>query len=322
MSQIELRAITNADGEGRLDRWFKRYFPHVKHGQLEKLCRTGQVRVDGRRVKPNSRVEPGQQVRLPPQVTNPLPDDKAPDALSKADQELIKSLVIYEDEHLLALNKPSGLAVQGGSKTRRHVDGLLAAFGTGVDKPRLVHRLDRDTSGLLLVAKTPAVAKHLTRAFADRKTEKTYLALVAGVPKPKVGQINVPLIKGTDLDRERMRPAQDHEKGDGALTSYKVLSQHHGQVSLVALRPHTGRTHQLRVHMEAIGHPIVADPKYGNQHSTERGEGLQLQLHAESLAFEHPDGYRMQLRAPLSETFLAGLARYDAINPEIPDIEF
>lgn len=330
MGQIEHKTISDADGEGRLDRWFKRHYPDLKYGQLEKLCRTGQVRVDGGRVKPNSRVTPGQDVRLPPQVTSPIPAKPTHHGISDQDKTFMQDLVIYQDDHIIALNKPAGLAAQGGSKTKRHLDGLLTAFGTGQKKPRLVHRLDRDTSGLMIVAKTPAAAAHLGQQFAGRDMEKTYLAILQGVPVPHHGWIEAPLIKGTHgSDREKMLIA-DPGQGDKAETEYQVLSTAGQQASLVALRPHTGRTHQLRAHTLAIGHPILGDPKYNlrdgpNPEQTVKatvGDDLKLQLHAYALTFTHMDGQAMTLRAPISPELQAGFARFGFLRQDIPKTIF
>ncbi len=211
---------------------------------------------------------------------------------------------------VLALNKPAGLAVQGGTGTVRHVDRLLATWGEGVRRPKLVHRLDRDTSGVLVLGRTPAAAAALAAAFADRRAKKTYWAIVAGTPEPADGEIELPLLKAGVGDRELVRPALAGEAGsEAADTEYRTLAGA-GGVSWLALRPHTGRTHQLRVHCLAIGHAILGDPKYGDAVSRALSAGLKLQLHAHSLTLPHPSGGLLTLEAPVSPEFRAGLDRF------------
>ena len=212
---------------------------------------------------------------------------------------------------MLALNKPHGLAVQGGAKTSRHVDRLLSAWGEGFDRPRLTHRLDRDTSGVLVLGKTPAAAARLSGSFAKRKAKKTYWALVAGQPKPGEGLIQLPLVKKGVGDRELVVPADPKELGaEVADTEFVTISRAGARVSWVALRPLTGRTHQLRAHMKAVGHPILGDPKYGDDASAERAGGLKLQLHARRLEIPHPSRGVLILEAPVSPELKAGFARF------------
>ena len=281
-------AASEAGDEGvRLDRWFKRRWPHLNHVQIQKLARSGQIRVDGARAKPETRLNAGSEVRVPP-----LPDaprEGAREALSPRDIAYAKSLVLYEDEEVLALNKPSGLAVQGGTKTTKHVDRLLSAWGEGLERPRLVHRLDRDTSGVLLLGKTPAAAARLSGAFAKRKAKKTYWAIVAGNPKPAEGLIELHLAKKGMGDREMVVPADPKDPAaDPAETEFVTIARAAHRAAWMALRPHTGRTHQLRAHMLAIGHAIVGDPKYGNEASLALSGDLKLQLHARRLTLPHP----------------------------------
>ena len=307
----EVKTLTVAEGEDgvRLDRWFKRRWPHLNHVQIQKLTRSGQIRVGGARAKPDTRLAAGDVVRVPP-----LPD--APPAgerpgLSPRDAAYARSLVLYEDEEVLALNKPSGLAVQGGTKTHHHIDRLLSAWGEGLDRPRLVHRLDRDTSGVLILGKTPAAAARLSGAFAKRKAAKTYWAIVAGNPKPADGIIDIPLMKQGLNDREVVMPADPkHPGADPAETEYVTLGRAAHRAAWMALRPHTGRTHQLRAHMKAIGFPILGDPKYGDEKSAELSEGLKLQLHARRLSLPHPSRGTLVLEAPLSPEMKAGFERF------------
>lgn len=308
----EVRTIAVDPGEAgvRLDRWFRRRWPHLSQGQLQKLIRSGQVRVDGARAKADSRLEAGAQVRVPP-----LPDkaDVAEErkGLDPRDAAFARSLVLYEDEEVLALNKPSGLAVQGGTKTLRHVDRLLSAWGEGPTRPRLVHRLDRDTSGVLVLGKTPGAAAKLAGAFARRRAEKTYWAIVAGFPKPGEGVLELPLVKKGVGDREMVVPAEPKEPGaEPAETEFVTLARAGPRAAWMALRPHTGRTHQLRAHMKAMGHPILGDPKYGDEASRELSGDLKLQLHARRLTLLHPSRGTLILEAPLSPEMKAGFARF------------
>jgi 23S rRNA pseudouridine955/2504/2580 synthase len=308
----EVRTLFVAAGEdgSRLDRWFKRRWPHLNHVQLQQLTRTGQIRVDGGRVKPETRLAAGAQVRVPP-----LPDaDRVKaerETISPREAAFARSLVLYEDEDVLALNKPSGLAVQGGTKTTRHVDRLLSAWGEGLQRPRLVHRLDRDTSGVLLLGKTPAAAARLSGAFAKRRAQKTYWALVAGAPRPPEGVIELHLVKKGVGDRELVVPADPKDPaGQPAETEYVTIARASQRVTWMALRPLTGRTHQLRAHMQAIGHPILGDPKYGDEASAALSEGLKLQLHARRVTLPHPSGGMIVVEAPISPEMKAGFDRF------------
>jgi 23S rRNA pseudouridine955/2504/2580 synthase len=241
------------------------------------------------------------------------------EGLSPRDIAYARSLVLYEDEEVLALNKPSGLAVQGGTKTTKHVDRLLSAWGEGVDRPRLVHRLDRDTSGVLLLGKTPNAAARLAGAFAKRRAQKIYWAIVVGNPKPPKGHIDLPLVKKGVGDRELVVPADPKEFGaEPAETDYVTLARAAHRAAWLALRPYTGRTHQLRAHMLAIGHPILGDPKYGNEASAELSEGLKLQLHARRLILPHPSAGQLILEAPLSAEMRAGFDRFGFDEHEAP----
>lgn len=307
----EVRTITVGEGEEavRLDRWFRRRWPHLSQGQLAKLIRSGQVRVNGGRAKPETRVDPGDQIRVPPLPDAPVRGER--EKIDSRDAAYAKSLVIYEDEEVLALNKPSGLAVQGGTKTKQHVDRLLSAWGEGLERPRLVHRLDRDTSGVLVLGKTPGAAAKLAGAFAKRRTEKHYWALVAGLPKPAEGVLELPLVKRGVGDRELMTPADAKDPdAETAETEFVTLARAADKVAWMALWPHTGRTHQLRAHMLAIGHPILGDPKYNTEGSRELSGELKLQLHARRLSIPHPSRGLLILEAPVSREMKAGFERF------------
>lgn len=299
--QVQTRAVTDDEADMRLDRWFQRHFPELSHGALQKLLRTGQVRIDGKRAEGKDRVEPGQSIRLPPGVTNsppPRPRTAATPSVSERDAAEIQKMVIYRDEHVIVLNKPPGLAVQGGSRTEKHIDGMLDGLRFGFEqRPKLVHRLDKDTSGLLLIARTGQAAKHLTASFRDRETEKLYWAIVVGVPPKKEGAINLPLAKRPGaFDRELMQV--DEENGQKALTHFRVVDSASRRASLLALWPRTGRTHQLRVHCAAIGCPILGDRKYGGEEAllSTIADARKLHLHARRLRLPHPSG-KGELRA-------------------------
>lgn len=307
MSGVQIVTVEAGEGDQRLDRWLKRRFPQLKQGQIEKMCRKGELRVEGGRVKSSSRVEEGQSVRVPP-----IPDGPAPEIVrskvSDADAKMIQGTVIYRDDHIIAINKPAGLPTQGGSKQLKHVDGLSEALRFGYDeKPRLVHRLDKDTSGVLLLARTRAVAKALTESFRHRETRKIYWAAVAGVPQPRIGSIKYGLMKapghGARGEGEKMiclhpRDVAKTEGAKRAQTDFMVLENAAQRCAWMALVPITGRTHQLRAHMAELGHPIIGDGKFGGSGQENLGDGWgaqlggdlskKLHLHARYLRIEHP----------------------------------
>jgi 23S rRNA pseudouridine955/2504/2580 synthase len=294
-----------ADDEGvRLDRWFRRHFPNLPHGRLEKLLRTGQVRLDGKRVKANARLAVGSKLRLPPLA--PAPSRCGPKPPSAEDAEALCSLVIYKDRDVIAINKPAGLAVQGGTKTDRHLDAMLDALRfEAVERPRLVHRLDKDTSGVLLLARNRAAAAKLAKSFRGRDAHKVYWAIVVGAPRLKRGRIDLPLTKIAGSRGERVAP--DEDEGKRAVTYYAVLENLGNKAAWVALMPQTGRTHQLRVHMAAIGTPILGDGKYGGAKAFVSGLPEKLHLHARQIKIPHPKGGTLKVTAPvrdhLRETF-------------------
>lgn len=324
MSGVLTLTVAADEGESRLDRWLKKRFPEITQGQVEKLCRTGQIRVDGGRVKASTRVAPGQQVRVPPLPKSAPATAPKPEAgISEADARMIQAAVLWKDEHIIALNKPPGLPSQGGSgQGGRHVDGLTPALTFGYkDRPKLVHRLDKDTSGVLLLARTDRIARALSEAFRARTTRKIYWAAVAGVPSPKMGTVRFGLVKapghGRGGEGEKMiaiHPARvdETEGAKRATTDYAVLDALGSRAAWVALVPVTGRTHQLRAHMAEIGHPIVGDGKYGGSGQENLGDGWgaqlggeisrKLHLHARSISFDHPvTGKRITLTAPLPD---------------------
>ena len=309
--EVQVLYVAEAEDGIRLDRWFRRRWPHLSNIQVQKMARGGQIRVDGARIKPEGRLTAGAAVRVPP-IPDPIVRAAGErETLSGQDIAYARSLVLYEDDLVIALNKPHGLAVQGGTKTTKHVDRLLSAWGEGMERPRLVHRLDRDTSGVLLLGKGPEAARRLSGAFARRQAKKTYWAIVIGNPKPSAGQIDMALKKSGINDYEIMRPADPKEHGaETAETAFAMISHAGQRAAWMALRPFTGRTHQLRAHMKAIGHPILGDPKYGNDASTELSGPLKLQLHARRIDLDHPGGGRLIVEAPLSPEMRAGFQHF------------
>lgn len=306
MTSVQQVEVQKDEADMRLDRWFKVHFPGLGFGHLQKLLRSGQVRVDGGRAKAETRVKAGQMVRIPPLAV----DRKASDNLTAhslrdtGDAEALSQMLLYEDSKVFVFNKPAGLAVQGGSGVHRHVDDMLEAWRSKKgEKPRLVHRLDRDTSGVLVVARTRQAAMRLAESFRARETKKTYWALVKGVPKQREGRISTWLVKEQTPDGDRMRVAKHGEPdSDHAVSNYRVIEQAGITLSWLEMEPYTGRTHQLRVHAAHIGCPIIGDPKYfeADQNWDFPG-GLQnrLHLHARRIVIPHPDKGKIDVTAPL-----------------------
>lgn len=313
MGRVATYDVDSGEAGLRLDRWFRRRFPKLTQGRLQKLLREGQVRVDGKRAKANDRLEGGQRVRVPP-----LPEAPPPAPLQRiapGDEAWIQARVIHRDEDVIAIDKPAGLAVQGGSRTTRHLDGLLDALRFGApERPRLVHRLDKDTSGVLLLARGQAAAARLTAAFRRHEARKLYWAITVGVPSPRRGEIDLALAKGGGRGGERVRPAT--VGGQSAVTRYTVVEEVGRKAAWVALMPLTGRTHQLRAHMAAIGYPILGDGKYGGSAAFLPGlpEARQLHLHARALALPRPGGRVMRVVAPLPD-HMAETWRFLGLEP-------
>ncbi len=321
MEGVRTIAVTEDEAEIRLDRWFKRHFPDLAHGRLEKLLRTGQVRLDGKRAAARDRVAPGQQVRVPPlgNAAEPRPPATRA-AIRPADRAMLRNAVLYEDDDVIVIDKPPGLPVQGGTGTERHLDAMLDALAEGAERPRLVHRLDRDTSGALVLARSARAAAFLAAAFRGKEVRKAYWAVSVGVPKPRQGRIDLPLAKLMARGSERV--VTDDAAGQRALTFYRTVSHAGGKIAWLALEPLTGRTHQLRAHLAAIGTPILGDGKYGGAAAHPPGvpNARQLHLHARAIAFPHPKGRRITVTAPLPqhmrETFaFFGFAEGDERDP-------
>jgi 23S rRNA pseudouridine955/2504/2580 synthase len=296
----ELRIVTDEDDGIRLDRWFKRHYPQLTHARLEKLLRKGEVRLDGKRAKAADRIAAGQTLRLPPQVIHDKAEAPPKQEPVKTARKL-EEMILYMDKHLFVLNKPSGLATQGGSGLKEHVDGMLGQLAYEKNtRPKLVHRLDRDTSGVLLVARTAQAAAGLSRALAGRDASKIYWALVKGVPKQKHGMIKGALAKEGRPGKDERMVVSEEEEAKFALTEYAVMGEAGQEFAWVAARPVTGRTHQIRVHLASLGTPIVGDFKYGGAEARGRGAiADRLHLHARSLDIARPDGTRLAVTAPL-----------------------
>lgn len=304
--------VESDEADQRIDRWLHRRLPGKSMGELQKWLRTGQVRVDGRRVKGGERLAAGQAVRLPPQsladgvVEEQKP--RSPRPVSTADMELLRDAVLHCDQQVLVINKPAGLAVQGGSGTHRHLDGMLDALRFDAkERPRLVHRLDKDTSGVLLLARSAKAASVLSAGFRFREARKLYWAVVAGCPHPAAGRIANRIGKKAGAHGERM--AEDQDDGKAAVTFFRTLDHAGRSAALLAMEPRTGRTHQLRVHCALLKTPILGDAKYGGE-AAFIGAGISrgLHLHARSIRMPHPAGGILEVSAPLSPGMAATLA--------------
>jgi 23S rRNA pseudouridine955/2504/2580 synthase len=303
LTGVITKSVTEDEAGLRLDRWFKRHFPDLGHGRLERLLRTGQVRLDGKRVKAGDRIEPGQTIRIPPIAPEGDAPPRAPSSpreISRSDSEAIQARLLWRDDDVLVIDKPAGLAVQGGTGTSRHLDGLLDALRfEATERPRLVHRLDKDTSGVMVLARSAYAAGRLAEAFRGREARKLYCAITVGVPKPEGGRLELALAKESGSHGERVAVAG--EAGLKAVTLYQVIDTVGTQAAFVHLSPLTGRTHQLRVHMAAINTPILGDGKYGGAAAFLAGlEGHQpLHLHARRLLLPHPRRGVIDITAPL-----------------------
>jgi 23S rRNA pseudouridine955/2504/2580 synthase len=341
MSSVQHLTVGPDEAEQRLDRFLRRRFPQVTQGWIARVCRRGEVRVDGGRARPETRIAPGQVVRVPPL---PEPRDAAPARPpaqpGPAEAAALAAAVLWRDDHLIVLNKPAGLAVQGGTKQRRHLDAMLAALRFGCDEdPRLVHRLDKDTSGLLVLARTGRAATALARLFRTRAVEKTYVAVVSGRPEPLAGTIRFGLVKaGGEGEGERMRAVHPDEVAATpgarhAVTAYRVIDCAGKRAAWLALRPVTGRTHQLRAHLAALGCPIAGDGKYGGRGQENLGSGWgaslggalsrKLHLHAARLRLPHPvTGRPLAFEAPLPEHMARTFAFFGWDIADLPEEPF
>jgi 23S rRNA pseudouridine955/2504/2580 synthase len=306
MADTRTFTVSEDDDGIRLDRWFKRNQPDVSFNLVSRWARTGQLRLDGRRVAPGERILAGQEIRLPPAEAQPAQSRRAQPnrpTLTPEEAELVRSLVVYRDDHAIVLNKPPGLATQGGTKTTHHLDRLLDGLADDSgNRPKLVHRLDKDTSGALLVARSARAAAFFSKSFSGRTAKKIYWALIVGVPSADEGLIDAPLAKQPGTGGEKMHIDEEH--GQPAKTRWRVIDRAGNRAAWVELQPLTGRTHQLRAHMAAIGHPIVGDGKYGGADSfLTGGISRKLHLHARRLRIDSPGGGKIDVTADLPEHF-------------------
>lgn len=301
---MSAEAVVKAEDDGiRLDRWFRRHYPTLNHAYIEKALRKGQIRLDGKKAKASGRISTGQTIRFPA-VEAEAPAPRKERAVPSAEAEALRRAVLYEDGDVIVINKPPGLAVQGGTGQARHLDAMLGALGDGTKagRPRLVHRLDKDTSGVLLLAKSARAAAELGRLFANREVEKTYWALAIGVPRPREGRIALRLAKAVSKQApEKETMAVVEKGGQPAVSFYRVRETVGGGLSWLELKPETGRTHQLRVHLAAIGHPLLGDAKYGGREACTHGlwASAKLHLHARRVVIPSLFGHRLEVEAAL-----------------------
>ena len=309
MSEARIFTVSEDDDGIRLDRWFKRHMPEVSFNMVSRWARTGQLRLGGKRAIPGDRVEAGQEIRMPPVEATPVraarPQRKR-EVLTEDEEQFVRDMVIYEDPNAFVLNKPPGLATQGGTKTNQHLDRLLDGLAGAGGRPKLVHRLDKDTSGALLVARSARSAGHFAKAFSARTARKVYWALIVGVPDAEQGMIDAPLAKQPGTGGEKMHV--DREHGLAAKTRWRMIDRAGNRAAWVELQPLTGRTHQLRAHMAAIGHPIVGDAKYGGAEAfLTGGISRKLHLHARRIRIDSPDGGVIDVTAELPAHFAESL---------------
>ncbi|MES2137046.1 MAG: RluA family pseudouridine synthase [Pseudomonadota bacterium] len=309
MSEARTFTVSDDDDGIRLDRWFKRHMPDVSFNLVSRWARTGQLRIGGKRAVPGDRVEAGQEIRIPPIEVQPersaRPQRKL-ETLTPDEEQFVREMVIYQAPGAFVLNKPPGLATQGGTKTTQHLDRLLDGLADESGRPKLVHRLDKDTSGALLVARSARAAGHFAKAFSGRTAKKVYWALIVGVPDANEGMIDAPLAKQPGTGGEKMHISEEH--GLPAKTRWRQIDRAGNRAAWVELQPLTGRTHQLRAHMAAIGHPIVGDAKYGGPEAfLTGGISRKLHLHARRIRIDAPEGGAIDVTAELPQHFAESL---------------
>jgi len=321
MSGVQHQKVSDDDDDIRIDRWFKRHYPDVPFGQLQKWMRKGAVRLDGKRVKGNERIAGGQEIRVPPMgpVAEKKPRAEKP-RLSQKEIDEVQSWVLHIDDDVIAINKPAGLPTQGGTGQTRHLDGMLDALRYDASyRPKLVHRLDKDTSGVLLLGRNPKAAAALAKSFQTKTTDKRYWALVMGLPQQE-GRIILKMDKIAVKGHERMIATDD---GKHSLTDYEVVDNAAQQAAWLTLKPHTGRTHQLRLHCAEMGHPIVGDGKYGGSESFLGGViSKKLHLHSRFVDFPHPAGGRMTISAPLPDHMQSSFDTLGFVENDYEDPDF
>jgi len=310
VTDVRTFTVTEDDDGIRLDRWFKRHMPEVSFNIVSRWARTGQLRVAGKRAVPGDRVEAGQEIRVPPLESGPARTARPQlrrNPLTEDEEHFVRDMVIYQDPNAFVLNKPPGLATQGGTKTHQHLDRLLDGLAEQDVRPKLVHRLDKDTSGALLVARSARSAGHFAKAFSGRTARKVYWAIVVGVPDANEGVIDAPLAKQPGTGGEKMHISEEH--GLPAKTRWRVIDRAGNRAAWVELQPLTGRTHQLRAHMAAIAHPIVGDAKYGGPEAfLTGGISRKMHLHSRRIRIDHPDGGRIDVTAELPRHFAESMA--------------
>jgi 23S rRNA pseudouridine955/2504/2580 synthase len=326
MSEPRTFTVSDDDDGIRLDRWFKRHMPEVSFNLVSRWARTGQLRLAGKRAVPGDRIEAGQEIRIPPLDAQPARPARAQpkrEPLTPEEEALVREMVIHEDPSAFVLNKPPGLATQGGTKTHHHLDKLLDGLADDRGRPKLVHRLDKDTSGALLVARTARAAGHFAKAFSGRTARKVYWGLVVGVPAAEEGMIDAPLAKQPGTGGEKMHVSEEH--GLPARTRWRLIDRAGNRAAWVELQPLTGRTHQLRAHMAAIGHPIVGDAKYGGPEAfLTGGISRKMHLHARRIRIDSPDGGKIDVSAELPAHFaetLASLGFYSGAGDSMPLVD-
>ncbi len=330
---VELVTITPDDADQRLDRWFKRRYPGITQGRLQKMLRSGDVRIDGKRIKEaGTRLAEGQQVRVPPMgegATRKTKQSKPLEKTSAKDEKELIDSILYKDAHVLVISKPAGLAVQGGSGTTHHLDAMLDCLKLdALERPRLVHRLDKDTSGVLVLARTRKAATTLSRSFQTKDVRKIYWAAVAGVPTPPKGKIDMPLSKKSKGAGGNEKVWVDEFEGKHAVTVYRTIESAGKRAAWVEMEPITGRTHQLRAHMLLLGTPILGDGKYGGQDAFLSGSEIakKMHLHARAIRFPNPGGGLTEVIAPLPQHMVEtwkylGFYEHVADDPFSGDVE-
>ena len=310
-AKINTATVKEDDDGIRLDRWFKRHLPDVSFNVVSRWARTGQLKLDDKRATPGDRVAAGQTIRFPDPSTIELKQERAQayrEPLTAEEEELVREMVIHRDRHAFVLNKPAGLATQGGTKTHQHLDRLLDGLADEEgNRPKLVHRLDKDTSGALLVARSARAASHFAKTFSGRTARKVYWALIIDVPSPDEGVVDLPLAKQPGTGGEKRHV--DKDNGLAARTRWRLIDRAGNRAAWVELQPLTGRTHQLRAHMAALGHPIVGDAKYGGAEAfLTGGISRKLHLHARRIRVEGPEGAEIDVTAELPQHFAESLA--------------
>lgn len=314
--------VAPTEADTRLDRWLRRHFPNLTQGALQKMLRTGQIRVDGRRAEASTRLLAGQQVRVPPLPEGPPPAPRDRPAVPEREARELEKRVIHRDERVIVLDKPHGLAVQGGPGITKNLDAMLDALRFGhEERPRLVHRLDRDTSGVLVLARDAGAAAALAKAFRGRDVEKTYWAVTVGEPEGREGRIDLALVKEGGPRGERTHAVDDPRQGVRAITEFRVLDAAKRRAAWLELRPLTGRTHQLRVHCaEGLGTPILGDGKYGGAEAHMEGLSGALHLHARALRLPHPDGGWLEVAAGLPPHMAETFRFFGFEAPKVPGV--